>query len=322
MNSSIICSANRKAEGRLATSLSLLIGVLIVLVPFLNSCGSSLNENYKEESAQIADSVGQYIKGIATDSINGISHNFIRKADVKCRVKDVIKSTQAIEHLTGSLGGYVTSSKLNTTLSGANSIQVQKDSVLEQETHTTECLITMRVPYYAMDTLMDEILLMAEFTDSRNISCDDVKMKLFANKLAENRYREYKETLKKRIRSSHEKINRVEEAQDQLLEKQTIADETRIQSYDLADQVNYSTISIHIYQDPVHVNKLTVLPASPEPYVPGFGEKLKGAFLNGFELLKNLILFGVNCWSLLLISIILFIAVKKGITFLSKRSAA
>ena len=168
---------------------------------------------------------------------------------------------------------------------------------------------------------MNQITDMAVFVDFRNIKSDDVKLKLFANKLAENRYNQYKSRVQSRIDKKDAKLSHITDAEEKTLEKQTLADNKRVETYDLADQVNYSTVTLALYQEQNSISSILPIPNKIETYEPAFLTKLTQSFLNGFELLKNLLLFFVNIWSMLLIFVLLFIGIRKLILYLNKKTA-
>jgi hypothetical protein len=88
---------------------------------------------------------------------------------------------------------------------------------------------------------------------------------------------------------------------------------------ELADQVNYSTINIETYQAQAVLKQVLAVPNRIEPYQISFTEKLGNSFLNGFQILKNFILFLVNSWGVILILGVLFIFTKKIINYLTKK---
>lgn len=295
---------------------------LIVTIVFF-SCGSSMEDrNFAEHakaSQEVADSVSSYMKGISTDTINGITHNFIKKANLKFKVQDVLNSSKKIEDIVAGYGGYISSSELSSNINNKQSTQINKDSILEQTYYTTINLISIRVPSQKLDTVLRQISDLALFIDFRNMHSDDVKMKLFSNKLAENRYTNYKNSVKQKAEQVVAKQSQIVSTQNNLLEKQTFADEKRIDSYDLADQVNYSSVTLETYQTQSVLKEMVAIPNVVNPYQMPFYEKLGEAFLNGFSILKSFILFLVNSWSILLILALLFIVAKKLIIILIKK---
>ncbi len=300
-----------------------IIYVAIVLTAILfQSCGGNYHEDakYMAQEKSVADSVSAYASTIVTDTINGITQNFVRNADIKCKVKDVLNSTKQIEDIVSNNGGYVTLSDLSSNSNYDNTIQFKKDSVLELNYFTTISNITIRVPNKQLDTVIRKITDMAVFIDYRTLKADDVKMKLYANKLAENRYTHYKKSLQTSVATKTSKLNQESDAHENVLQKQTLADETRIESIDLADQVNYSTLHLQLYQAQCVNSQIKALPPAYKTYEPSFFNKLGQSFLNGFQLLKNLVLFFVDIWGILLIILLLFFGIKKIIVYFSTKT--
>ena len=287
--------------------------IFIVCAFFLfQSCGPSAEEmKYKEESAAMADTISRSFPGIATDTIAGITHNFIRKADLKCQVENVLSVTRRIENLVASNGGYLSKSDLVSTVTHYNSVRVKEDSLLESTFYTVGNAMSIRVPSSQLDTVVRVITDLAVFVDYRRLSSDDVKSQLFANQLAQKRLVQYNAKLEKKVEANSAPLKQIAAAEESILEKQTQADGKRMESFDLADQVNYSTITLELYQQEQEQKKVVVAAGGVQPYEPGFVSKLGTAVSNGFDVLKACILFLVNSWGLLLILALLFFGVKK-----------
>ncbi|MEO6304408.1 MAG: DUF4349 domain-containing protein [Bacteroidia bacterium] len=327
MNNSKNCSNSSKAFVRtgivLPQNLGIKVFVFLIVSSLLFSCGSSREERDfaapSSESVAIADSVSAYAKGIATDTINGVTHNFIRKADLKFKVQDVLNSSKKIEDIIAGYGGYISSSELTSNKNYSQSTQINKDSILEQTFYTTVNYITLRIPNQKLDTVLRQISDLALFIDFRNLHSDDVKMKLFANKLAENRYKNYNNKLQQKAEKVTTKQSQALSTVENVLEKQTMADNKRIESYDLADQVNYSTIKLEAYQAQTVMKQLLAVQEHVETYQPSFFSKLGDSFLNGFKILKEFVLFLTNIWGLLLIFVGLFFVIKWFIIYVNKK---
>lgn len=328
MNSIKYCSNASKAFVRTGMVLPKNFGFkflsFLIISSVFFSCGQSAERMGDREAAskasqEIADSVSTYLKGIATDTINGITHNFIRKANLKFKVQDVLTSSKKIEDIVANYGGYVSASELTSNKNYTQSTQINKDSLVEETFFTTINSISIRVPSQRLDTVLRLISDLALFIDYRNLHSDDVKMKLFSNKLAENRYKNFNSSLKQKSNTSKAKTNQVINVEESILNKQTTVDEKRIESFELADQVNYSTINIETYQAQAVLKQVLAIPNRIEPYQISFAEKLGNSFLNGFQILKNFILFLVNSWGVLLILAVLFVLGKKVIVYLTKK---
>lgn len=331
MNNLKNCSNEGKAFVRTGTVLPVNFGIkffsFLMVSVLLFGCGGDRREDmslkeHMAASEAIADSVSTYMKGIATDTINGVSHNFIRKADLKFKVDNVLNSSKKIEDLVTAYGGYISSSELTSNRNYTQSTQINKDSILEQTFYTTTNHISLRVPSQKLDTVLRQISDLALFIDYRTLRSDDVKMKLFSNKLAENRYKNYKNKLEAKAEKVTTKQSQVLSTQENILAKQTSADEKRIESYELADQVNYSTINLEAYQSQSVMKQLVAVQENVEPYQPSFFSKLGDSFLNGFKILKEFVLGLVNIWGVLLILTVIGFGVKWLIIYINKKVKA
>lgn len=329
MNSIKYCSNASKAFVRTVMVLPKNFGFkflsFLIISSVFFSCGASREDRDLFESSkasqEVADSVSSYMKNLATDTINGVTHNFIRKANLKFKVQDVLSSSKKIEDIVANYGGYVSASELTSNKNYTQSTQINKDSLVEETFFTTINSISIRVPSQRLDTVMRQISDLALFIDYRNLHSDDVKMKLFSNKLAENRYKNFNSSLQQKTNTTKTKTSQVINVEESILNKQTSADEIRIESLELADQVNYSTINIETYQAQAVLKQVLALPNRIEPYKISFTEKLGNSFLNGLQILKNFILFLVNSWGVILILGVLFIFTKKIINYLTKKAS-
>lgn len=323
MNSFKNCSVVRKADLGNGTLLFKLSPVVLFTAILVSCSSGDMKEEaaYSSPATKVADSVSSYVPGITTDTIAGVTHNFIRKADIKCKVKSVLQTTQKIEELVTATNGYVTRSELKSTKDYNTVTHFKKDSLLEQTYYTASSHLTLRVPNRQLDSVIGKITAMAEFVDYRTITSDDIKLKLFANKLAENRYKNYKTQVQTAVAKKEAKLSHSTQAQENILEKQAMADEKRIESIDLADQVNYSTIALNLYQPQSIINTVAPVKDRIEPYTPPFMDKLGQAFVNGFEVLKNIILFFANAWSVLLILLLLFLGIRKIIIYSNNKTS-
>jgi hypothetical protein len=286
----------------------------------LFSCAPNSEEKaYAENSKEIASSVKSFVGEIATDTINGIPHNFIREANLKCKVKDVLQSTKDVERIVAQAGGFTTLSELNSNKDYSSRIQTLKDSVLELTYYTLTSNITIRVPNKKLDSVLLAMTDMALFIDSRTVKADDVKLKIFAHELNHERNQEFANRVAKKANARGAKLNHVISAEDKVLEKESIADASLLQSFDLADQVNYSTVTLSLYQSQQAMSALVALPPTVEPYSPSFAGRLAQSFMNGFGIIKGFIIFIVNFWGLFLILFLLFIITRKIVLHYTKK---
>lgn len=286
--------------------------LFLLAVLCLSGCGPSREEmEYREASKALSDSISAALPGITTDTIGGITHNFIRKADLKCKVENVLASTKRIEDLVALTGGYVSKSDLVSTINHYTAVRFNEDSLLESTFYTIGNVMAIRVPSRQLDTLVRVITDLSLFVDHRRLSSDDVKMQLYANVLSQKRLERYNRQLEKKVETHAAPLKQIAAAEESMLSKQAQSDEKNIASFDLADQVNYSTITLDLYQQEQEQRKVIPMPLHIQPYEPGFASKLGAAFAHGFDLLKTCFLFLINSWGLILILVLLVIGIRK-----------
>lgn len=276
------------------------------------SCGPSKQEmEFREKSEEISSSIACHLPRAVADTIDGVTHYFLKSADVKCRVTHVHNSTEAIKNLVKKHGGYLTKSELQSHTDYSRSIQAKKDSVLQLNFYTTTNTLVLRVPTKALDTLLREISALAVFIDHSTFMANDVKLQMYANVLAEKRYDVFKKSVRQNVKTSSAKLTQLASVQENVLQKQALSDEVKITGYDLAENVNYSTVTLELYQAQ-HVEQIQVV-NFPEikPYSPAFTERLKTSYLKSLEIVVEIILFLVKTWAVLLALLIAYLFYRR-----------
>lgn len=279
----------------------LLSGIVLISSSLFISCGpSSSNMSDREETSKaFADSVSSVIQNIPQTQ-QPIKHDsmraFVRKADLYFKVKDVKLSTFEIEKIVNQNKGYVTSSILESTINYKNSLRISKDSVQNLTNYTVHNDIIIRIPNDALDKTLTEISGLIDYLDHRKIKADDVTKQFQAAKFAENRFVSHKKRLEKAIDSRGKKLDQTVEAENELLVKQEWADDSKLNTLELAHDVAYSTINISIYQKETSSKETYAYSLPMEPYQPSFFEKLWHSVTDGGVVFGNILLFFVKLW--------------------------
>ena len=157
------------------------------------SCNSGHNKNM--ESTAASDSAAT--EGIAAKAPISTSaavennkdsvHKFIWTADLKFKVKDVVKSTYTIENITNVHGGFVTYTNLSSTIENVTATPTSADSSLETTFYTPVNEITIRVPNTKLDTTLKDIAKTVDNLNFRVIKAEDVSLQILANRLSQTR---------------------------------------------------------------------------------------------------------------------------------------
>lgn len=306
---------NRK---NLNTSLVL----VTILSIFLFGCGANMEERFASENAKAEmDSV----RSVATSNAAVVgkadsTHTFIRTADIKFKVKDVKQSTFDIEDLVAKHNGYITYTNLSSNISYQNKVQISEDSCKELTHYVVENSVTMRIPNTELDAVLRGLAPFMDFLDHRTIKADDIKYTLLSNQLAQKRYKNYKQRYTNAIDTKGKKLKETVIAEETLATNEQIADNKTIESLELMDKVNYSTVTLYIYQPQTIKEALVANEKTIAPYVPSFGKRLGGAFKDGWFVFEQIILFFVNIWGVLVIMVAMFFLIRWFVLFLGKQA--
>jgi hypothetical protein len=274
------------------------------------------NNNSKdllENSPMAPDSTSNAIvpSSAAVENNKDSSKKFIRTADVKFKVKSVIQSTYDIENITNRHGGYVTFTNLSSNINNVTLSAISADSSLETTYYTVTNTITLRIPNTKLDTTLKEIANNIDFLDYRIIKAEDVGLQILSNNLTQKRTIKNEERLTNAIDNRGKKLNETTIAEETLLNKQEQVDYAKISNLSLADQVNFSTINLSIYQKPTIKREVNSNEKNIDEYEPGLGIKLLEALKYGWNIIETLIIFLTKLWGQVLFSFLVYLLYKK-----------
>ncbi len=270
----------------------------------------------------VAEETPDYSENVATDSTSVVSSSaavenknsnrkFVRTADVKFKVKNVAKSTYAIEDATTKFGGFVTYTHLQSNIHSEDRTKVSQDSTLVTTKYKVDNNITIRVPNTKMDTVIKTIAKQIHFLDYRIIKADDVSLQMLSNELAQKRSNLSEKRLANAIDSKGKKLNQVVDAEVTLDAKKEQNDASKLQNLSLQDQVNFSTLTLNIYQDESIKQEMVANEKSINAYRPNIGLQIWDSVKTGWFMLENIVSFVVVLWPFALIGFLGFLGYKK-----------
>lgn len=270
----------------------------------------------------VAEETSDYSENVATDSTSVVSSSaavenknsnrkFVRTADVKFKVINVAKSTYAIEDATTKFGGFVTYTNLQSNIHNEDRTKVSQDSTLVTTKYKVDNNITIRVPNTKMDTVIKTIAKQIHFLDYRIIKADDVSLQMLSNEIAQKRSNSSEKRLANAIDSKGKKLNQVVKAEETLDAKKEQNDASKLQNLSLQDQVNFSTLTLNIYQDESIKQEMVVNEKSINAYRPNIGLQIWDSVKTGWFMLENIISFVVVLWPFVLIGFLGFFGYKK-----------
>jgi hypothetical protein len=287
------------------------LGLAVLLLGIAFACKQATTSD--EASAETAaDSVG-----VGTTSSNAAvvkkesNRKFVRTADLKFKVKNVAKSTYAIENIVAKNGGFVTFTDLKSTVNEKSETKISQDSTLETTRFTVDNTITLRVPNTQLDTVLKSMVKEVAFLDSRLIKADDVALQLLSNKMAQKRLTSHQKRLEKGIDTKGKKLNDITNAEDKVLDRETESDETVQKNLSLEDQVNFSTVTLYLYQRESVLQEMVANEKSINAYRPHIGLQILDGLKTGWFMFEAIIAFIVQLWSIIVLVILGLFIYKK-----------
>ncbi|MFQ3576164.1 MAG: DUF4349 domain-containing protein [Cytophagales bacterium] len=235
---------------------------------------------------------------------------FIKTANMRFRVKNVLESTKKIEVIVNEAKGFYTSSGISTNVQNVEIIPISKDSVLETTTYVISNNMTLRVPARILDSTLYEIGKYIDFLDYKNINAEDISRRLRSLKLSEKRNQELSERLLKLGKNPSKTSDglSVEEALAKKLEQR---DENQLDQWDMKDQVEFSTINLNIYQRETTHRTIFENPKNIKKYEPNFFLKLWDSIVIGWETFQSFILFVFKIWPFIILIVLSYLLFKK-----------
>ncbi len=280
-------------------NLPILMATLVVAFSFTNC-----SEKKAESSADFAsvDSTATDIPADAGIPLTPQERKFIRKAELRFKVKNVQASSNIVEDLVDKYRGFVIKSQLSTNVLNINEVEISEDSVLRNKSYEVNNEITLRIPNESFEQLQREIQPLMTFLDSQTVSAEDVSMNLMASELRKKRYSKFEKRYEKTIDSKGKKLSETSTAEENLLNHQSEADINQIETLRTKDEVNYSTITLHLYQ-PVTVTQ-EMLPniENTHAFKPNLFIRMWQSVREGWYILEELIIFFTRLWFLILLA--------------------
>lgn len=273
----------------------------LVVIALLFSC--------KKSDGSVGDQTADYAEAADSTAVSSSAavekkdskQKFIRTADLKFKVRNVAKSTYAIENAVQKFGGFVTYTNLQSTIQEQIKTKVSQDSTLETTKYTVENNVTIRVPNTQLDTVIKTIARQIDFLDFRVIKADDVSLKLLSNQLSQKRSGVNEKRVVKAIDTKGQKINDIMEAENALASQKEAKDNAVIEHLSLQDQINFSTITLQLYQNETIRQEITASEKDSSAYKPNLGIQVIDSLKNGWYILEAIFVFLLNLWPFILL---------------------
>lgn len=292
-------------------SISLKVVALLAILAVAFSCKNYQDSKvYETEAIADASAPSDVSSNASIEKPNG-QRKFIRTADAKFEVSDVRKATYAIENATTKFNGFVTQTNLQSHVSEREETKISQDSSLQTVKYTVDNSITIRIPNTKLDTVLRTIGKEIKFLDHRIIKADDVSLEMLAGKMALKRNAAREKRLENAIDSRGGKLKSVVDAEDRLDAKKSQTDSNTIANLDLHDKVDFSTITLQIYQKETTRTEIVPNHAKVDAYRPHIGIRIFDGLKTGWHILEGIIAFIVQLWSIVLLVLVGVFVYKK-----------
>lgn len=291
---------------------------MLILAGSIVACknANSENESIAEattDAAAATESVSSSAKSEEEKAVRYETKDrkMLRKADLKFEVKDVATSTRNIENATQKFGGLITESNLVSHEIDTDLTKVSIDSTLQTRKFYVDNTITLRIPSQNLDTLVASIEKEIMYLDSRNKSANDVSLELLANKLRQARNNNASQRIASAIDKKGNKLNQIVDAEENVQGKNEEADNSRIENIAITDQVNFSMITLNLYQPESFMQRMLPNVKSTNAYRPHLGLQIWDSLKTGWFILEDILAFFTKFWSIALIGFLAWIGYKK-----------
>lgn len=283
--------------------------ILLGIIAAIISCKKS--EAASEELASDIKMTADTISSSAAVEKEGSTRKFVRTADLKFKVKNVTHSTYVIENITNKFDGFVTYTNLQSNVINKFETKISQDSILETTHYNVENNIIIRVPNKRLDTVIKSIARQIDFLDYRIIKADDVSLKMLSNQLSQKRSGINEKRVEKAIDTKGKKINDIMEAENNLANQKEQNDNSKLENLSLQDQINFSTLTIQIYQRESVKQEMIANTKDYNYYKPNIGIRIMDSLKTGWYVLLDVLVLIIEIWWLLFIGIGGFFLYKK-----------
>lgn len=255
---------------------------------------------------------------LVTAAASGVNddemHKFIRTAQMKFKVKDVVDATHLIENIILNNKGFILSSSIVNKQLSPSTINISKDSSLVTYYLNQESKLQLKVPCQLLDTTLRQIAPLAISIDYRTVNAADVTTRLMSEKMAQVRMTKKQKRLSTAIDNKGQKLSDITDAEEALDNAMEREDNAKISEFSTNEQIAYSTISIDIYQDIKEYSNKVLRTENIEGYDSGFGVRVVDGLANGWYIVTVIFLFLINIWPIMLV-----VVVSLGIYFRIRR---
>lgn len=247
--------------------------------------------------------------GSQTADIQIAGKKLLVTASANFKVKDVIKSSNAIESLTRQQGGYVALSDISNNPQDSRSF-VQGDKNITITTYYRQAEMIVRVPRVNVTTFLDQVQQQVVFLNEHQFSAQDVTLDIYREQLAGQLNNDMAQELgQQRLNSDDDKDQSSNvDAITATYAARRQQELAQLERMDIEDKVKYSTINLTFAQPDISYKEITQnLEVLVDAEQPSFGEQVQQAFKEGWEMLRAVALGIIQLWWLVVLASVFYL---------------
>lgn len=266
----------------------------------------SCNKTETSETYGQADAIDQTSSAIISDSISSVANlqvkdkQFIKSAEVSLEVKDVYDATISLEKSLKNLGGFVTSSNLNSQIVSEETFNTSDENAMMVRKFQTENLMKVRVPTENLGEFLQIINDKKIFLHSRVILAEDVTANIKLAKLEAKRNENTAKNIAQ-LKTDKDKVNLSNDNESENNYQKTA-------NLDMEDQMKYSTVDISLKEPKLRIAEIAVTNVNniDNKYKFNFFYDVKNGFVEGFYLIQKIVIGLVSIWPIVIIAALIF----------------
>jgi hypothetical protein len=221
---------------------------------------------------------------------------FIRTAQTRFRVKDVYRSALAIEDVAAAQGGFVVDNRIYAQTMNTQRRPAAKGMLVELTEYAVHGDITVRVPSDNTQAFLRTIANQMEFLDQRSFNAADAQFQILRQQLAFQREQETQRQIGQAAQQGgriYDKVDAIAAQSSAKLQR----DEALIQQKEFEDKVEFSTISLSLYQmSKIRKTELPDVEAIFRDNSPGFFSRLGDSLRVGWYGILDVFLALMRAW--------------------------
>ena len=241
------------------------------------------------DGSQLSSSAATYKDG---------TRKFIRTAQAQFRVKDVYDSALAIEDVAAQQGGFVVDTNLSAQTLSSQRRPAGDGKLIELTEYQVRGSLTVRVPSDHTQDFLRAIAKQMEFLDQRAFQAADAQFDLLRRQLAWQREQDAQRELGDAIRGGDRLDRKADVIQARSGARQQ-RDEALIEQKQYEDRVDFSTITLSLYQLPkIRQTEMTDTEAVFRDHAPGFFSRMFEAIRAGWYAVLDVVVAVTAAWPL------------------------